>query len=82
MAYRTQNPDRLAVVLSTTCVAHCLILPVLALSLPAFSAFAENELVHWVLATLAIMTSTFVAVTSPSARIPNFLLPAGFGASL
>lgn len=78
----TPATDRAAVALSLLCIAHCVALPAVAIALPFLSAVAEAQWVHWVFATLAVLASGFVAFSSPSARTPGFLLPAGLGASL
>lgn len=78
----TPATDRAAVALSLLCIAHCVALPLVAIALPFLSAAAEAQWVHWVFASLAVMASGFVALTSLSARTPGFLVPAGIGASL
>lgn len=78
----TPATDRAAVALSLLCIVHCVALPLVAIALPFLSAAAEAQWVHWVFASLAVLASGFVALTSPSARKPGFLIPAGIGASL
>lgn len=73
--------DRVAVALSAFCILHCLALPILAISLPFLSAMAEAEWVHWALAVLAVAASSMVALSGPNARVPGFLIPAGFGSA-
>lgn len=74
--------DGAAIALSTACLVHCVALPVLAISSPFFAAAAEAEWVHWIMAVLAILASTSVVVSSPSSRVPEFLVPAGLGGLL
>ena len=38
--------DRAAIGFSGVCLAHCLLLPILASLLPFFGSLAENELIH------------------------------------
>jgi uncharacterized membrane protein (UPF0136 family) len=60
-----QTSDRAAIALSMLCIAHCLLLPVLVLALPAltFLSALDNEIVHGALALAAIPVSAF-ALTS------------------
>ncbi|MES1198602.1 MAG: MerC domain-containing protein [Pseudomonadota bacterium] len=51
--------DTAAVGLSGICIAHCLLLPVIAVLLPFLGAFSRAEWVHWV----------FVGVAAPIAVI-------------
>ncbi|SIN82660.1 MerC mercury resistance protein [Parasphingorhabdus marina DSM 22363] len=74
--------DGAAIALSTACMVHCVALPVLAISSPVFAAVAEAEWVHWSMAVLAILASTSVVLSSPSSRVPEFLVPAGLGGLL
>ncbi|MEM7702827.1 MAG: MerC domain-containing protein [Pseudomonadota bacterium] len=77
----TPATDRAAVALSLLCIVHCVALPALALALPVLAVVGEMEWVHWVFAVLAVLASGTVATTSPAARTPGFLIPAGLGAS-
>lgn len=72
--------DGAAIALSFACVAHCILLPAIAISSPALAVVAQAEWLHWTMAILAILASTSVVIFSPSARVPEFLLPAGLGA--
>ena len=74
--------DRLAVTLSLVCIAHCIALPALAIILPFAAVAAEAEWVHWLFAIGAVFASGSVAWTSPDARTPAFLIPAGMGCIL
>jgi len=49
--------DVAATSISAACVAHCLLLPILASLLPAFGTAAEAEWVHSILAAIAIPVS-------------------------
>ncbi len=74
--------DRAAVALSLSCVAHCVALPILAISLPFVASAAEAEWVHWLLTMLAIAASGTVIVTAHEARSPTFIVPAFIGICL
>lgn len=78
----TVKTDRTAVALSMACIAHCVALPVLAISMPFLAAFAESEWVHWLLTALAVSASTMVITSSHSSRTPTFLIPAILGLAL
>lgn len=78
----TSTTDRAAVALSLLCIVHCVALPVMALALPFLAIIGEMEWVHWVFATLAVVASGSVALTSSSARTYDFLLAAGLGGAL
>jgi len=80
--HSTFQTDRVAVAISTACVAHCVALPVLSLALPFAGTLAEFELVHWVLAACAIFASLSIFIRAANAREPHFLVPAGAGVSL
>lgn len=75
----TKNLDRAAAVLSLSCIAHCIALPVLAIALPFLAMAAEAEWVHWLLAAMAIVSSGTVVASAHSARTPSFLVPASIG---
>jgi len=74
--------DRAATVLSLSCVAHCVALPVLAVSLPFLAVAAEAEWVHWVMTVLAICVSAIVIVNARASLSPAFLVPALIGIGL
>ncbi len=74
--------DHAAVALSLLCIAHCLALPLLAVSLPFAAAAADAEWLHWTFAALAVVASGSVVLTASSARVPAFMVPAGLGAVL
>lgn len=80
--FSTVYKDGAAVALSTACILHCVALPVLAISTPFFAAAAEAEWVHISMATLAIMASLSVVVSSRSSRVAEFLIPVGVGGAL
>lgn len=75
----TRNLDRVATALSLSCVAHCIALPLLAISLPILSLAAGAEWIHWALAALAIVSSGAVITTDGRARTPSFVVPASIG---
>lgn len=74
--------DGAAIALSAACVAHCVALPVIAISSPLFTIVAQAEWLHWMMALLAVLVSMSVVISSPSARVPVFLFPAGLGGLL
>ncbi len=74
--------DGAAIALSVACVVHCVVLAVIAVSSPLLAVVAQAEWLHWTMALLALVTSMSVVITSPSARVPVFLVPAGSGAVL
>ncbi|WAC46900.1 MerC domain-containing protein [Asticcacaulis sp. SL142] len=55
----TQMLDAASIGLSGLCLAHCLILPVLAAGLPVFGQFSESELIHQVLVLIAAPLSVW-----------------------
>ncbi|WP_108811853.1 MerC family mercury resistance protein [Sphingorhabdus sp. Alg231-15] len=71
--------DRAAIALSAACVVHCIALPVLAVSSPFLAVVAQAEWLHWTMVVMAVFASMSVLMSSPSARVPAFLVPAGFG---
>lgn len=74
--------DRAATMLSLSCIAHCLALPVIAMSVPIVAVFAEAEWVHWVLALLAIAASGGVIATDRAGRASTFVVPVIIGLTL
>lgn len=78
----TVTLDRAAAVLSLSCVAHCVALPVLAISLPFLAAAAEAEWIHQLLTVLAVLASASVIGFGHGGRRPAFLVPALVGISL
>ncbi len=76
------HKDGAAIALSAACIAHCLALPFLAISSPFFAAAAQSEWVHLLMATLAVLVSASVVITSPSSRVAEFLVPASLGGLL
>lgn len=67
--------DRAASALGLSCIAHCLALPVAAVSLPALMPIAQAEWVHWLLAAFSILASSAVLSLAPSARTASFIFP-------
>ncbi|MEP1230939.1 MAG: MerC domain-containing protein [Litorimonas sp.] len=57
--------DRAGVVLSTLCLAHCILLPLAASVLPIAGVLSENEMIHKALVLFAIIPAffAFTAVT-------------------
>ncbi|MEM7781153.1 MAG: MerC domain-containing protein [Pseudomonadota bacterium] len=78
----TSGIDGAATGLSIACIIHCLILPIFAATSPFIAALAENEMVHIVVAILAVLASGSIIAMSPSARTPGFLVPACAGMAL
>lgn len=74
--------DRAAVAFSMICLAHCLLLPAIAIVLPFAAVVADLEWVHWLMAVLAVIASGSVALSGSAARTPAFLVPAGLGGIL
>jgi hypothetical protein len=66
---RTISLDGTAVFLSTLCVVHCLLLPVLAAVLPVLGLWAEAEWVHraFVMAAVPISAMVFLRGRSDTA---------------
>lgn len=54
MAKLGPTADAAAVTLSSACIAHCLLTPLLASALPLFGPLAENEAIHLGLVVLAV----------------------------
>lgn len=79
---RAANFDCAAVVLSLSCVAHCVALPLAAVALPFLGAVAGAEWVHWVLTGFALLASSMVMATSSAARSRSFLMAAIPGLTL
>lgn len=78
----TTATDRIAMLTSSLCIAHCLALPAIAVVLPLVGSLADNELVHFVFAMVAIAASASIPLRSPDARKAAFLVPATFGNTL
>ncbi|MEP3420934.1 MAG: MerC domain-containing protein [Erythrobacter sp.] len=74
--------DRAATVLSLSCVAHCVALPIIAVSLPFLGSMAQAEWIHWALTAMAIAASGTVIVRAHGGRSPAFLVPVLFGITL
>jgi len=52
--------DRLAIILSSVCAAHCLLTPVLLIALPALGASVlADEMFHFAMLVLVVPTSAF-----------------------
>lgn len=78
----TTNLDRAASGLSLACIVHCLLLPILASTMPFLAAAAEAEWIHWCFAIAAVFMSASVPILAVSARTAAFLIPAGLGVTL
>ncbi|MEP6342067.1 MAG: MerC domain-containing protein [Maricaulaceae bacterium] len=55
----TLTYDRAGIALSTLCIAHCILLPVLSSVLPMVGIWAENEMIHKALVLLAVIPAAF-----------------------
>ena len=82
LSAQTIRSDRAAIALNLFCLAHCLALPILALTMPIAGTLAEFELIHQVLAGLTIVISLSVPLRAKDARNAAFLLPACTGIAL
>lgn len=52
--------DKVGILVSTGCIIHCLLLPITVALLPAMAnPFFENEMVHVVLAAVAVVVAYF-----------------------
>lgn len=71
--------DRVAAFFGLACIAHCVALPMLAISLPFLAVFAGADWLHWLFTGLAVAASGSVIATVADARRPAFLVPAGIG---
>jgi MerC mercury resistance protein len=49
--------DGVAMALSGACLVHCLVLPIVAASLPIFTGAAHAEWIHWIFVAIAAPTS-------------------------
>lgn len=75
--------DLYAAALSTLCLVHCLVLPMLASLLPVLGLLSENEWVHKALVLLAIPATLLACWSSMSRRQhPGFVAVALAGLSL
>ena len=63
------NKDTLGMVLSVSCIAHCLLLPVLAIFFSSLAPFAENEMLHKGLFALTLLISLPVFFKTESKNI-------------
>lgn len=81
-ALRVHGFDGVAISLSGLCLAHCLALPVLAVTLPFLGVFAEAEWVHWLFVALAVPASTLALLASGSWRSWPLLAGAILGLAL
>jgi len=71
--------DKLGVSLSTICLVHCLLLPVLLATVPclAFLSFFRQPLAEALLIIFAI-SNAILSVTSGFKKHRNFIVPASF----
>lgn len=74
--------DRAAVGFSLACIVHCLALPVIAISLPILTWFAEAEWVHWLFAFFTIASSIIIMAVAHNGRSRAFFVPALIGIGL
>lgn len=74
--------DALGISLSSLCVVHCLVLPVLVVSLPVLGPFVESELLHRTMVVLASVTVLAVWISSRDKPYWPFFVLAGLGLGL
>lgn len=78
----TVATDRVAILTSSLCIAHCLALPAMAVVLPTAGSLVESELVHIIFALVAIVASCSIPLRSPNARTAKFLISVAIGITL
>lgn len=61
--------DKIGLSLSTLCVIHCLLLPVIGASLPIIGAWSEIEWVHKLLVILALPVALSVIISKSETHI-------------
>jgi hypothetical protein len=79
--FTTEKLDKIGVSLSAICLLHCLLLPVLLVTLPsvAFLSFFKNPISEAILIILAIGNAILV-VTKNFKKHMNFIVPTAFAA--
>ena len=81
MTTKTRLLDRAAMTLSTICIIHCLMLPLIVGGLPLLSVLYHNHLVHQIFVLLAIPISAYVFLKhqcNPTGLLPlRILVSAG-----
>jgi hypothetical protein len=55
----TENWDRWGILLSSLCAIHCLVTPILLLSLPVLGAYFQSQMVHVVMALFVVPVGAF-----------------------
>jgi Na+/citrate or Na+/malate symporter len=50
-------------VLSSLCVAHCILTPILLIALPLMGAFLRNELFHQIMLVILVPTAAYAFIT-------------------
>lgn len=75
---KTENWDRWGIFLSTLCAIHCLLTPVLILSLPALGSYFENEMVHIIMALFVVPVGAFAFWSGYKHHKKMYLLVLGF----
>lgn len=73
----TSTFDRAGIAISSLCILHCLLLPMVMTTLPLVGILAENETIHKILVILAV-GSAFFAFTPPMpSKIGNVIRSVG-----
>lgn len=62
------NRDKLGILLSFSCVIHCLALPIVAVAIPAVAPFADSEIAHLAFFILIFATTGWVFFTGKKSR--------------
>lgn len=62
--------DRLALIISAICLAHCLLLPIIVIALPFLSFMAHDVWVHALLISMAAPTSAYALWRNGGWRSP------------
>lgn len=74
----TDNWDRWGILLSTLCAIHCMLTPLLLLSLPVLGAYFDNEIVHIVMALFVVPVGVFAFWSGYRHHRKAYLLALGF----
>lgn len=65
--------DRSAIAVSTFCLVHCLVLPVVVTSLPVFGVLSESEWIHRLFVMIAIPLSLIAFLAPLELRYRNIM---------